>query len=57
MFAAVATDLKWTVPNLIRLIRTVRVDKKYKIYYIIKAPYYDEFAFNFIFPDMFSASR
>lgn len=57
MFAAVATDLKWTVPNLIRLIRTARVDKKYKIYYIIKAPYYDEFAFNFIFPDMFSASR
>lgn len=47
MFAA--ADLKWTVPDLIRLIRTVRANKKYKIYYIIKAPYYDKFAFNVFF--------
>lgn len=49
MFAATARDLKWTVPNLIRLVRTVRANKNYKIYYIIEAPYYDKFAFNFFF--------
>lgn len=53
MFAATARDLKWTVPNLIRLVRTVRANKNYKIYYIIEAPYYDKFAFNFFFQNMF----
>lgn len=38
LLAAIATDLKWTSRHLKRLIRTVRVDKKYKIYYIIKSP-------------------